>query len=174
MDDRLRRLERRAAGGDPEATLELARLRISMGQIDVGLLVQAGPHAVRLLPKELKEGLLNALLIDASVERLAPELLEGGVLNVPPGMTGEMIPVGGWFPRHQRQDVCPRGHGIGPNSPFRFNNAGSLEEWTYAYAATPDTLIIHDDWDSQHMDTGISTTECLACWAKWPAGKVQG
>jgi hypothetical protein len=167
-----RELERRAAGGDADAALQLARIQLGRGHIDAGLLAQAGPRAARLLPPGLKAALLRALLLDASVERLEPELVEGGVLRAPEG-TGPVLPVG-WFPHHALQNVCPRGHALGPNNPFRFNTAGDLEEWDYAYAGTADTLFLHGDWNSNSLGIGVSVTECLGCWAKWPSRKVQG
>jgi hypothetical protein len=153
----MRELERRAAAGDPAAQEQVVHHRIRTGALTAQWLADAGPWAARFLPDELTERLVEALIISRTVA-LDP---------TPDGRQG-------WFPGHRRQDVCPRGHEIGPNNPFVFHRIGGDAEWVYAYEAEPDQLFIHDDWDSEGAFGGVSMTSCYACDAHWPSQKVQG
>jgi hypothetical protein len=165
----MRNLERAAAAGDSEAAFQIVRRLVARGMtIDVRLLVQAGPRAVRLLPAKLKIALIKSLMVEADVKNLDPVPAAVG------GRSGALS--SGWFPDHHLQNVCPRGHGIGGNNPFIFRNVGAVTEWVYIYRADAHELHAEgDSWDTEHMDPGgAGVVLCTQCNAAWPAGHVEG
>lgn len=164
-DEGMRELGRAAAAGDAEAAFRLVRRLLGAGQsIDVGLLAQAGPRAMRLLPSGLKAKLVNDLMVEVDVKNLESRV----------GRSGQ--PEEGWFPGHRRQDVCPRGHRIGGQNPFIYRNVGGVTEYAYTYEASEDELSVGwRSWDSEHVDgTGHAHVLCTTCNAAWPAGAVDG
>lgn len=163
-DEGMRRLERAASQGDAEAAFHLVRLQLQHGQsVDLGTLAQAGPRAMRLLPPDLKLALIKSLMVEADVKHLEPVLGRSGLEH-------------GWFPGHQAQNVCPRGHEVGGDNPFIFRNVGAVTEWVYIYEGGPGELYATgDSWDTEHMDSGgAGIVLCTACNAAWPAKHVEG
>jgi hypothetical protein len=149
----LRELERRAAGGDDEALGAVVRERLRTGQATLEWLAAAGPLAARHLPEELRRSISETVLASVVVE--------------PPRTLGDW-PIRGWFPRHKRHDVCPRGHEIGPAMPFSLEIVGGEREFVTSFDTDGRRLSLHDDWDSETTGMGAQVVHCGGCQASWP------
>lgn len=152
-DLNLRELERRASAGDPQAFEDLVRHRLRTGTLTVDWLAAAGPAAVRLLPYELRQNLWEVMKVAAYTS--------------PPNADRSR---GGWFPGHNRMDVCPRGHSI-QDMGFEFTEITSVSR--PATQAEPELLRL----SGREPDTGddeYPILTCSQCWASWPvAGEVE-
>ena len=150
-DEGLQRLEAAARAGDPGALEALVNARLRTGTLTVQWLAEAGVDAVRLLPGDLQADLKKAMKL---AEHTSP--LDMGRNH------------GGWFPNHELQNVCPRGHRVESGYGFMLIEvAGVTRDVSQATAETLFPVGLPETGDDE--DPFVS---CQTCWASWPAGEV--
>lgn len=155
-DEGLRRLERAAAGGDPEA-------------------------AVALIVHKLRAGLVNAMSLQekialrrAVVDALGDENREVLLLEQIGDFARHNLGVDpsrrwGWFPMHDQNTVCPRGHQDGTPDWFTITAGGATQ--------TPRILNEEGaflDYDQDDMTGMVVAVVCSQCQARWPLSGPEG
>lgn len=157
-EERRRKLERAAATGDHEA-----RARLFIEDLRAG-------KPVELIAAEI----LNTLDV-RELQRILPEPLLNSVFfslvkahHTRPWKAKEGA-MGGWFPDHELQNVCPRGHRVEVRG-FDYTNVAS--SYRRVYEATDDTVIVSGLAETGDDDDG-TWLACLECYAHWPDRNVE-
>ena len=160
-DARRRALERAAAHGDHEARARLFIEDLRAGK-PVGLI--AAEILATLSVRELQALPLQAVTEIQGKASLArhtwPEILTAGTPPAPRIL-------GGWYPSHRRQDVCPNGHTLS----FYYNTVGT-EFWP-AHSAGPDGPVAVDATDQESGGADVEWLACGVCYAAWEAGDLE-
>jgi hypothetical protein len=161
-DEHRRRLERAAAQGDPHARAELFIQDLRAGkpveQIAAEIVSTLGVRELQALESSLASDLRNSLIIATHTRPWVDRGRAGARM-------GEM---GGWFPEHQRQDVCPRGHseeGVG----FHYNESNIV--YRDVFDADADSVTVGGIAQSPE-GSDEEWLSCEACYASWPSTGV--
>jgi hypothetical protein len=169
-DERTRRLERAAAGGDPHAqhALWLEHVRAAGGIF---------PWLAQASPEEVYAAVPRGLLSE-----IAERFVLASATSPYPDPAAGMQPRRGWFPRHTTHNECPRGHELGGHpkggrqTVFHYNS-NSLEWWqVFAVLGEGDVgagepLVSADTGDRE--STGPDWMSCGVCGASWPVGSIE-
>ncbi len=157
-EEHRRELERRAASGDHEARAQLFIEDLRLGKpvelIAAEILNTLSVRELQVvLPKPLLDDIYHSLVIAHGTR---PWKTKKG-------------PHGGWFPDHEPQNVCPRGHRVEDRG---FDYANVASNYRRVYEATDDTVIVSGMAETGDDDDG-TWLACRECYAHWPDRNVE-